>query len=425
MMNLSIALLSLLALAAAIVAGRLSKVNVGIVALALAWLIGVYLAGMKTSALLQEFPISLFMVLLGVTLLFGQAMANGTLGKLALLIVRAVNGKRALLPLIFFVLAFVLSLIGPGNIGAVALLAPLALSIAAKAGISAFLMTIMIANGANAGAFSPFAPTGIIANGLIERIGVVMSPWSEVFLPPLLAQSLIALLSYSVFGGVQLWRAEAHHEEVSAEASLLNEQTDHTAWTPAQLTTLVLIGVFVIGVAGFKLDAGFLALSLAALMALLHAADQETALAAVPWESILLVCGMSVLVSILTFTGGIDLFISWLALVATTHNVTAVMAFSSGILSVYSSSSGVVMPTFIALVPDLIEKLGGGNPTAMIAAINVGSHLVDVSPLSTLGALCIANAAADEDRNRLFRNLLLYGLSMSGVGALVSYLFFG
>ncbi len=423
-MNSSIAFLSLVALVFAIVAGRLSKVNVGIVALALAWLIGGYGLGIETNALLQEFPISLFTVLLGVTLLFGQAMANGTLHKLAALTVRVVDGKRVLLPLIFFVLAFVLSMIGPGNIGAVALLAPLAMSIAAKAGISAFWVTIMIANGANAGAFSPFAPTGIIANGLIERIGISMNPWHEVFLPSLLAQTMIALLSYFVFAGLQLWRRPTQADATSAEDSLVDETLITSSWTSAQFATLLLIAVFVIGVAGFKLDAGFLALTLATVMALINAADQETALTAVPWDSILLVCGMSVLVSILALTGGIDLFITWLATIASTGNVTAILAFSSGVFSVYSSSSGVVMPTFISLVPDLIDKLGGGNPTAMIAAINVGSHLVDVSPLSTLGALCIANAGSHEDKNRLFRNLLFYGLSMSLVGALVSFLFF-
>ena len=83
------------------------------------------------------------------------------------------------------------------------------------------------------------------------------------------------------------------------------------------------------------------------------------------------------------------------------------------------------MPTFIPMAPSLIAKLGGGDPVAIVSAINVGSHVVDVSPLSTLGTMCIANAAASEDRNRLFQRLLIYGLAMALVGALVCYLFFG
>jgi len=100
-----------------------------------------------------------------------------------------------------------LATIGPGNIAAVALIAPLAMAIAGRAGISAFLMTLMVANGANAGAFSPFAPTGIIANGLIARQGLSMDPWTQIYLPSLLAQSFIALVGYLIFGGLRLWRA--------------------------------------------------------------------------------------------------------------------------------------------------------------------------------------------------------------------------
>jgi len=61
----------------------------------------------------------------------------------------------------------------------------------------------------------------------------------------------------------------------------------------------------------------------------------------------------------------------------------------------------------------------------MISSINIGSHLVDTSPLSTLGALCIACAGAHENKPKLFRNLLIWGLSMSLVGALACLLFFG
>jgi hypothetical protein len=97
----------------------------------------------------------------------------------------------------------------------------------------------------------------------------------------------------------------------------------------------------------------------------------------------------------------------------------------TGLISAYSSSSGVVLPAFLPTIPSLIENLGGGDPLAIAASINVGAHLVDVSPLSTLGALCIASAPASENREVLFNKLLLWGLSMSLVGALVCYLFFG
>ena len=418
---MNIALLSLIGLCIAIFVSGVSRVNIGILALSLAWLIGSYVAGMKPSAIVAGFPIGLAIMLFGVTFLFGQAQQNGTLGNLATRAIGLAHGRRGVVPLLFFILPLILATIGPGNIAAVALIAPLAMAIAGRAGISAFLMTLMVANGANAGAFSPFAPTGIIANGLIARQGLAMSPWTQVYLPSLLAQSFIAALGYLIFGGLRLWRGEPAGQE--SGCALPAERPARL--THAQWATVGAIAALIAGVAIFKADLGFLAITLALLLAMLGAADQEAALKAVPWDTIIMVCGVSVLVGIVEHTGGLDLFTALLARVSTAHNVPGVIAFVVGAVSAYSSSSGVVMPTFIPMVPSLIAKLGDGDPVAIISAINVGSHVVDVSPLSTLGAMCIANAAAAEDRNGLFQRLLVYGLAMAVVGALVCYLFFG
>jgi Na+/H+ antiporter NhaD/arsenite permease-like protein len=418
---MDIALTSLISLFIAIIVSRFSKINIGILAMGLAWIIGYYLAGMKINTIVAGFPLGLFTILFGITFLFGQAKVNGTLDKIALMTIGVAKGNRALLPIIFFLFPLILATIGPGNIGAVALLAPLAMAIAGKTGISAFLMTLMVANGANAGAFSPFAPTGIIANGLIAQLGLAMNPWTQVYLPSLLAQSFIALLGYLFFGGLRLWRKEAKlgsfkPEEIAGKREPL---------TKPQLITLAAIATLILGVTIFKADTGFLAISLATILTLLHAADQEEAIKVVPWNSIMMVCGVSVLISILEATGGLDLFTTLLAQVSNPANVTGVIAWVTGVVSAYSSSSGVVMPAFIPTVPGLIAKLGGGNPVAIVSAINVGSHVVDVSPLSTLGAICIANAAPHEDKNELFRYLMIYGLSMSVFGAIVCYVFFG
>ena len=82
------------------------------------------------------------------------------------------------------------------------------------------------------------------------------------------------------------------------------------------------------------------------------------------------------------------------------------------------------MPMFLPMVPGLVE-LTGGDPIAIITSINVGAHLVDTSTLSKLGALCIASAGEQEDKSKLFRKLLIWGLAMSVVSGIVCYFFFG
>jgi hypothetical protein len=85
----------------------------------------------------------------------------------------------------------------------------------------------------------------------------------------------------------------------------------------------------------------------------------------------------------------------------------------------------VVLPTFLPTVPGLVEKLGGGDPLALSLSINVGSSLVDVSPLSTLGALCVAAVPDGPPAKALFRRLLIWGVSMTLVGAVLCQLLAG
>ena len=85
----------------------------------------------------------------------------------------------------------------------------------------------------------------------------------------------------------------------------------------------------------------------------------------------------------------------------------------------------MVYPAFLPAVPGLVEKIGGGVPLQVAMSINVGAALVDVSPLSTIGALCIAALPAGGDAKKLFRQLLIWGFSMTLAGALFCQLFIG
>jgi hypothetical protein len=71
-----------------------------------------------------------------------------------------------------------------------------------------------------------------------------------------------------------------------------------------------------------------------------------------------------------------------------------------------------------------VERLGGGDPMAIASSMVVGGHLVDLSPLSTIGALCIAALPSAEEAQTLFKQLLAWGLSMTLVGTLACWLLF-
>ena len=414
---MSIAILALLALIAIIAISAIrTDLNTGVLAVALAYIVGVYFAGLSVSVVSTYLPEQLVLTLVGITLMFGMAQQNGTLDRLAGFAIKAARGNPALLPFIFFGLTFILSAIGPGNIAAVALLAPIGMTVAVNSGVSPLVMSIMICTGSNAGAFSPIALTGVINAGLMSQIGISHpSTTLQIFLIVAALQSVSALAGYLVFGGYRICSRPGTGRAL--------EDSPVQPMESMHIITLLAILALVIGVVVFNIAVVVGAFVLAGLLALFKIGDVEVGLQQLPWGVISLVAGISILVGLLETTGSLDLATQVIASYSSSGTVSAVLAFITGLVSIYSSSSGVVMPTFIPLLPGLIQALGGGNLTEMVIAVDVGSHLVDVSPLSTLGALCLAAVPASVNKSDLFKHLLFWGVSMSVVGAALALVF--
>src|SRR5690606_32506861 len=128
------------ALVLAVTLSCTTTINVGILAMTMALLVGVFLNGMTAGAVIEGFPTDLLVTLIGVTLLFAIAECNGTLARLTTRAVRLCRGHAGLLPVMFFVLAFAIATIGAGATPTSALLAPPAMAVAGRAGIPPLLM---------------------------------------------------------------------------------------------------------------------------------------------------------------------------------------------------------------------------------------------------------------------------------------------
>jgi di/tricarboxylate transporter len=315
----------------------------------------------------------------------------------------------------FFMLGAGLATIGPGATPASALLAPPAMAVAARARISPFLMVVMVGNGTLAGTLSPFAPTGIVAAGVMERIGLGGAEW-QIYAYNALAHAIVGIGGFFLFGGLGLFRRGTDAAEV-VDPPAPTMESRH--WI-----TLAGIAVFVVGVAAFGLHVGMTGFTVAAVLILLGAGDQKTAIQKMPWGVILMVTGVTVLVSIVEETGGMDLITGALASLSTPATLAPMVAFGSGLVSVYSSTSGVVLPAFLPMVPGLVDTIGGVEALPIALSMNVGASLVDLSSLSTVGALFLAATPDTEDTRKLFNALLAWGLSMSVVGALLCWVLF-
>ncbi|MFM8534201.1 MAG: SLC13 family permease [Acidimicrobiia bacterium] len=423
---MDLAWVSLAALIVAITLSMVTSMNVGVVSLAMAWIVGVYLGGMPLAKVIGTFPIDLLLNLVGVTLLFGMANNNGTLGRIAARAVRACRGNAGVIPIMLFVIAVTLSSIGPGNIATTAIMAPMAMAVATRAAIPPFLMAVMVGNGAQAGALSRFAPTGIIVNTNMDKIGLAGHETST-FLNNLMAHVVVTFVAYFIFGGWKLFTrsrmAPAMSQSDQAGARADPDIVEVEPFAAKHWLTLGVLIALVVAVIEFKAHVGLAALTGATVLSLLKAADEKDAIKKMPWSVILMVCGVTVLIGVLSAQRGMDLFTDLLAKIATPGTVTFVIAVVTGAVSVYSSTSGVVLPAFLPTVPGLAERLAV-DPLAIAASMYVGGHLVDLSPLSTIGALCIAALHNEADARKLFNQLLWWGLSMMLVGGVICWVLF-
>jgi len=391
-------------------------VNVGVLAFALAWIFGL-VGGGGPDLVVKTFPAQLFVTLAGVTLLFALAESNGTLERVATAALRLARGDARALPVILFFIACAVSTVGPGAIASVALVAPMAMAVARRAGVSPFLTALAVTNGANAGNLSPVSAVGVIANTKMAEAGLgghEIKVWAANFF----AHLIVGAVAYFALGGLR--RSGSSSAEEMAGTAPLDARFSRPQWL-----TAAVIAAWIAAVMGLGVPLGPAAFAGAAALILIRAAEETDALRRMPWPAILMVTGMSALVGVVERTGGMALFTSLLARLARPSTVNALIAFVTGVISTYSSTSGVVLPAFLPTVPGLVREMGGGDPLAIALSINVGASIVDVSPLSTLGALCVAAVADPEVSKDLFRRLMMWGLSMTVAGAVLCAVFAG
>jgi Na+/H+ antiporter NhaD/arsenite permease-like protein len=401
---------SILALLVAIIASCITEWNIGVMAAALAWAVGTGFGGLTPNQVMAGFPSTLFLTLAGTTLLFGQVAANGTLERIASRVTWLCRGNVGLFPIAFFVFAILISTSGTGNISTMVVLIPMAMAVAARTGIPPILMAIMTANGVNAGNLSPFTPTGIVVKEALAKAGITGVEW-KTWAVMAGVHALVAAGAFVLFGGIKLF------SQRDGDGAGLAESFETKHWL-----TVAIVAIWMATVMFFSAPVGLSAFAASVALTAFQLADHSDPIKKMPWNVIIMICGVTLLISVLEKTQGLDLFTDWIARISTKGTVNAVVAFITGIVSSYSSTSGVVIPTFVPIAPGLATRLGIADPLPIAWAISIGAHLVDVSPLSTLGALSLAAAPAGTDTRQMFNHLMAWGFAMAPVGALICWL---
>lgn len=405
-------LISLLVLCAAIVLAFVFKVNTGLLAIMASLILG-RCAGLADKWLLNAFDSSLFLMLLGVMYLFCIAQENKTLELLAKKILALCKGKVKLFPPILFLLSAVLSAVGPGLISVTALMAALIVALAKEADVAPIKLLPFGTLGSFAGGLSPITPSGIVAINTATASGINGLDMPLFWMMALTNILYAAILYFFVF------KWHAHKTPVPAADA---QEEKIPPFSAKQIATLAGIAVTALLTALLKINVGLAAFSVSVILTVIGAANEGAALKKVPWNTLVMITGVGILISLVTELGGIDLLSKGLSALMGPVTATPIMTVLAGVMSWFSSASGVVMPTLIPTVPSIAATLQGVSPLGMTVGLCVGAHLAALSPLSSCGGLMLAAYSSEhpdpKDRNKTFTQLFV----MSACGVLFAAL---
>lgn len=432
-------LLGLTIFVAVFALAAIRNVNIGLVMFPFAAAVGLGLAHMALDDVVGGFPLSILVLLVGVTYFFGIAHSNGTIEWLIDAVISRVEGRDGLFPLVFFLLTAAISAMGAPLGGLV--MAPIGMTVAARRGLDPMLMALAMGTGLSAGAFAPTSLFGIITWGTAESAGIPLNPMLLFGLA--LAMNLVLLaVAQAMFGrrtrpvptepagGAVVSQPSGDRAIAGYGQSSLQLQTQSTAVEEAvcdgtlppptrlQVVTLAAMAVLVISVAvialvGGEPDIGVLGFALAALLAVIDPAAGKRAMTRIDWGSVLLVGGIITYVGVLKEMGVLDMLGEGAADLGTPLLAAFLLCVVAGLISAFASTTGMLaalVPLSLPLISD-----GGVPGWALICAIGVCASIVDVSPFSTVGATFVATAEA-EDRPRLTSLLTRWGLAMVVIG---------
>lgn len=406
---------ALLFLIGAIVLGFAKKMNVGVVCLGLALILG-KLGGMGAGDIYKGFPYKLFATLLGTMLFFSLLQQNGTLEKISKRLISICGKNTFLVPIIVYVVSFVLSAAGPGAISVQSVTVIFAVSLAVQMKVSPVLMGVMAILGAVGGTASPIALTGIIVGDLLTEMGIE-GLGIPIFIGVSVSNLICAIVVYVVLGGYKFRAAQAGSKQ------------EKDSFDRSQMISLIALLVMVVLVVGFSYDVGLTCFTLSLVLMLTKAANEKAALKMIPWSVLILIAGVNVLMNITQKLGGIDLLASILASFMSTRTAAPIMGFTGGLMSWFSSANGVVFPTLIPTVPEIAQQVGGASIVQMVSAIVCSATVAGISPLSTGGSLIMASYAQEtgcdeKEQQKMFGTLfaisasvvaIVFVLSLTGV----------
>lgn len=416
----------ILAIVLAIALGYKTKINTGFFGIAFAYLIGTFALQLKPSEVIDMWPIRIFFVILAISLFYNFAMANGTLEKLSQHMLYHTRSFPRLLPIAIFLAATIIAALGAGFFAVMAFFGPITVILCRKTGLSPLIGALAVNYGALCGNNFMVSPGGVVFMGLMEQAGYGSAAYTYVFyifaasfVIPLIVLSLMIGFSRKETGGaIDIPVPESFDKVQSRTLTLIFTMVFVVLIFP--ILHSLLPGVKLITFLNRSIDIGLVAVIFAIIGLLLGIGKEKDIIRNVPWGTLLMICGVGMLISVAIKAGTVKMIAGWVSTAIPQPLVPIIMAVIGGFMSFFSSTMGVVTPALFPVVPALAAESGMGAGV-LFSAIVIGAQATAISPFSSGGSLMLS-AVGEDEREKMFSRLMFKGAPIC-LGAAILYAF--
>lgn len=419
----------LAAIVMSIVLGYTTKINIGLFAIAFSYLIGCFGMDLKAYEIIELWPLKIFFVIFAVTLFYNFALANGALEKLCSHLIYKCRHFPAFLPLAIFFVATITAGLGAGYYTVLATMAPMILVLSKRTNLNIVIATLSVNYGALAGANFITSQSGVIFRELMRSAGVANDNTFTYTLGIFAATFLMPVVVLSIYSFMN-----AKNSKIAIEA-ILPEPLDKKQKQSIILIFMMMAIVLIVPILNLlmpqiqaieflnaRIDIGFIAIFFALICLFLKLGDEKTVISLVPWNTLIMICGVGMLISLGVEVGVIYSLTEWLSTNVPIWMIPILVFIISAIMSIFASTLGVVAPALFPMVPTLAVA-SGLNPLLLFTCIVMGAQSSSISPFSSGGSLILGAAQVRINKNRLLHILLFKAMPLGITTGLLAILF--
>ncbi len=400
----------LVAVAVSIIYGYKTQKNIAPPAVTFAFLIGCGVLQLKPKEILSFLPVSILFNVLAITFFFGFAIENGTLAAVTGKILYAMrNHPKWMMPAMCLI-SFLIAMSGAG-IATAAFMAPIAFSLSKKIEAHPVAAYTAVAAGTVAGSNFMYSGGGIVVLNLVKE-----SPYTELAFPVTVFSFLLTTAICLIFFFViyMVFRNGKCVGQVYERPEVLSSVQKKTLALLLIVVLVIIIPNFVGELTGNsairslagRLDVGFVMMIGGCVASVLNLADDRQVLRfQVPWTTLVMLGGVSMLIGVGKEAGLVELLAGLISGHLPKILIAPVLSLSAGLMSVFSSAISVVLPTLYPLVPELTKDTGV-SAQLMYSVIFVSATITGISPLSTTGSMILGGCKSEKVRSRLFYQVI-------------------